>query len=130
MVSLVIDANNWPKTMEILEENLRGDIGVKWVPLSFVVRSEKGVAPSSVEPETSFSSAEDEMGARALILEGGLRTVTFKTDIMKVWGLISVITRYLDCWTYIKSAQRTRDGRKAYRDLWGNFSGPDISPAV
>ena len=48
------------------------------------------------EPETSFLSAEDEMVARAPILEGGLRNVTFNTDMMKVWGLISMITRDLD----------------------------------
>ena len=66
----------------------------------------------------SISSAEYDMVARAPILEGGLRTVTFKKDTMKVWGMISVITRDLDCWTYVKSDQRTRDGRKAYRDLW------------
>ena len=64
---------------------------------------------------------------RAPILEGGLRTVTFKTDNMKVWGLISAITRDFDCWTYVKLDQRTRDGRKAYRDLWVNFLGPDNS---
>ena len=33
VVSLVIDALNWPKTMEILEEYRRGHIGVKGVPL-------------------------------------------------------------------------------------------------
>ena len=48
------------------------------------------------EPETSFLSVEDDMVACAPIIEGGLRNVTFKTDMMKVWGLISVITRYLD----------------------------------
>ena len=36
--SLVIDANNWPKTMEILEDYLRGNIGVKGLPLFHVVR--------------------------------------------------------------------------------------------
>ena len=48
------------------------------------------------EPETSFLSAEDEIVARAPILEGGTRTVTFKTDMIKFWGMISMITRYLD----------------------------------
>ena len=33
VVSLAIDANNWPKTMESLEEYLRGHIVVKGVPL-------------------------------------------------------------------------------------------------
>ena len=61
-----------------------------------MARSEEAVDPSLDEPETSFLSSEYEMVACAPILEGGLRTVTFKTDMMKVWGLISVITRYLD----------------------------------
>ena len=97
VVSPVIYANNWLKTMEILEEYLREHIGVKGVPLSYVVRYEEVVAPSLDEPETSFSSAEDEMVACAPIVEGGLRTVTFKTYMMKVWGVIFVITRDLDC---------------------------------
>ena len=54
------------------------------------------MAPILDEPETSFSSAEDDMVVCLPILEGVLRTVTFKTDIMKVWGLIYVITRDLD----------------------------------
>ena len=77
------------------------------------------------EPDTSFSSVENEMVERAPILEGDLRTVTFKTDMMKVWGMIYVITRDLYCWTYVKSVQRTRNGRKYYHDLWDNFFGPD-----
>ena len=40
LVSPVIDANDWPKTIECLEEYLRVDIGVKGVPLYYVVRSE------------------------------------------------------------------------------------------
>ena len=82
--------------MESLEEYRRGHIGVKGVPLSYVVRSKEAVGPSSYKPDTSFSSAEDEMVACTPILEGGLRTVTFKTDMMKVWGLISAIMRDLD----------------------------------
>ena len=73
-----------------------GHIGIKGVPISYVVRSEEAVYPILDKPETSFLSAEYEMVTRAPILEGGLRTVTFKTDMMKVWGLISVITRDLD----------------------------------
>ena len=114
--------------MESLGDYLMGRIGVKEVPLSYVVRSEVMVAPSVNEPETSFSSAKDEMVAHAPILEGGLRTVTFKTDMMKVLGVISTITRNIACWTYFKSSHRTRDGRKAYRDLWDYFLGPDKAP--
>ena len=86
--------------MESLEEYLRGDIGVKWVLLSYVVRSKEAVDPSLHEPETRFLSDEDEMVSRAPIIEGGLRTITFKTYLMKVWRLIYVITGDLYCWTY------------------------------
>ena len=82
-----------------------------------MVRANAVVTPSLDEPVASFSSAEYEMVARAPILEGGLRTATFKTDMMKDWGMISAITRDLDCWTYVKAAQNTRDGSKSYRDL-------------
>ena len=67
-----------------------------------MVRSKEVVAPSLDKPETSFLSAEDEMVVCAPILERGLIAVSFKTDMMKVWGMISVITIYLDCWTYAK----------------------------
>ena len=72
------------------------------MPLSYVVIYEEAVAPSLDEPETRFLLDEDEMVACAPIIEGGMRTVTFKKGMMKVWGLISVITRDLDCWTYVK----------------------------
>ena len=97
LVSPVIDVKKWPKTMENLEEYLRGHIGVKGVRLSYVARSKEAVAPSLEEPDTRFLSAKDEMVAHAPILEGGLRNVTFKTDMMTLWGLISTITRYLGC---------------------------------
>ena len=82
--------------MESLEEYRRGHIGVKGVPISYVVRSKEAVAPILDEPETSFYSDKDEMVALTPIIEGGLRTVTFKIDMMKFWGLVSVITRDLD----------------------------------
>ena len=90
-----------------------------------MVRYEEAVAPSFDEPDTSFSSAEDEMVVRAPIIDGGLKTVTFKTDMMKLLRMISVISRELNCWTYVKSSQRTRDARKAYRELWDHLLGPD-----
>ena len=58
---------------------LMRDILVTGVPLSYVFISKEVVSSSLDEPETSFLSAENEMVARAPILEGGLRTVNFKT---------------------------------------------------
>ena len=58
LVSPVIDAKNWSKTMDSLEEYLSGNIGVKRVPLYYVVRYEEAVAPSLDEPATRFLSDE------------------------------------------------------------------------
>ena len=124
LVSPVIDAKNCTKTMESLEEYTRGNIGVKGVVLYYVERYKEAVAPSFDEPETSFFSAEDEMVAFISIIEGGLRTLTFKIDMMKVWGMISMITIELDFWNYVKSALRKRDGWKAYRENRGTGNSP------
>ena len=87
--------------------------------------SKEAVVPLLGVPVMSFSPAEYEMVARVPIIEGGLRTLTFKTDIIKVWGMISAITIDLDCWTYVKSVHSKRDVRKACRDLWDHFLGTD-----
>ena len=88
--------------MECLEEYLRRHIGVKGVPLSYVVIYKEAVAPSLDVPATIFLSVKYEMVARSPIIEGGLRTVTFKKYMMKVWGIITVIMRDLECCTYGK----------------------------
>ena len=54
MVSPVIDAKNWTKTMEILEDCLKVNIGVKGVPLSYVVISKEALDPNLDEHDTSF----------------------------------------------------------------------------
>jgi hypothetical protein len=35
------------------------------------------------------------------------------------------ITRAHDCWTYVKPAQRNKDGRRAFLLLWNHFLGPN-----
>ena len=102
LVSPVIDIKNCLKTMESLEEYLRGHIVVRGVPLYYVVISEEAVTPSLYEPETSFSSAEYEMVAHAPIIEGGLMTITFNIHMMEFWGLIYTITGDLEFWNDVK----------------------------
>ena len=43
----------------------------------------------------------------------------------KVWDIISKITRDHSAWTYVKPAQKTRDGRMAYNGLYQHFLGPN-----
>ena len=58
---------------------------------------------------------------------GGARTPdpTFLVNRAKVWEIIACITREHTCWTYVKPAQRTRDGRMAYLALYTHFLGPN-----
>ena len=43
----------------------------------------------------------------------------------KVWEIIAIITCDQSCWTYVKPAQRTRDGRMAFEGLYKHFLGPN-----
>jgi hypothetical protein len=43
----------------------------------------------------------------------------------KVYEIIAKITRDHPCWTYVKPAQRTRDGHMAYLGLYQHFLGPN-----
>jgi hypothetical protein len=42
----------------------------------------------------------------------------------KVWDIISRMTRKDASWTYVKPAQKTRDGRMAYLGLYNHYLGP------
>jgi hypothetical protein len=40
---------------------------------------------------------------------------------MEVWSYMANITRAHDCWTYVKPAQRTKDGRRTFLLIWNHF---------
>jgi hypothetical protein len=124
----VINAKDWPKTMEAIHEYLRSYLGDKMIPLAYVVRKDEAVP--TVEPEGGYATVQDEMIARAphfRISATGVRNPdqTFLVNRQKVWEIIAHITRENSCWTYVKDAQRTRDGRKAYLSLWTHYLGPN-----
>ena len=50
-------------------------------------------------------------------------TPTYMTDRARVWELISELCRDQDCWSYVRPAQRTRDGRLAFTGLKGHYLG-------
>jgi hypothetical protein len=124
----VINAKDWPKTMEAIHGYLRSYLGDKMIPLAYVVRKDEAVP--TVEPEGGYTTVQDEMIARAphfRISATGVRNPdpTFLVNRQKVWEIIAHITRENSCWTYVKDAQRTRDGRKAYLLLWTHYLGPN-----
>jgi hypothetical protein len=69
---------------------------------------------------------QDEMIARSPHVDAaGNPTSSFIADRQKVWDLISSITRDKDCWTYVKPAQRARNGRMAFMGLHNRYLGPN-----
>ena len=124
----LINPKDWTKTMEALEEYLCGNLGVTKILLSYVVRDSRDV---TADPAGGWPSQQDEMIGRAPILsmEVGVaaetKTPTFLTDNQRVWELLSSITCKQECWTYIKVAQRARDGRAAFLALKNHYLGPN-----
>ena len=119
----IINMKDWPKTMEAIVELLRGNLGVTGIPLAYVVREDEAVG---ADPVDGWDTQQDEMIGRAPIVNAaGNRTDTFITDNQRTWVIISEITRDKECWTYVKVAQRTRDGRMAFWSLYNHYLGPN-----
>ena len=117
-----IDSKDWPRTMEGLEEYLRGCLGVDGTPLAYVIRDDPEVPPINLVD--TFATHQDELIARAPHRDAaGNFTATFLSDRSKVWELLSNLTRDKDCWTYVRPAQRSRDGRMAFLALKNHFLG-------
>ena len=70
---------------------------------------------------------QDELIDRAPIRVGNAGNAAYTDDYLadrsKVWELISDITRYQDCRSYVRPAQRTRDGRLAFLGLKNHYLG-------
>ena len=60
----VINAKDWPKMMEMIEEYLRSYLGERKIPLAYVVRKTVAI-PDGVDPPTNYHTIQDEMIARA-----------------------------------------------------------------
>lgn len=116
--------------MESIEEYLRSYLGERKIPLAYVIRKDDAI-PIGVDPPTNCPTKQDEMIARAphfTIDDDGTRTpdpVYLVKNREKVWDIILKITRDHSSWTYVKPAQRTRDGRMAFNALYQHFLGPN-----
>ena len=123
----LINDKDWPKTMEGLQEYLRSCLGVTKIPLAYVIRDTMIVPTAADDPPDNYATDIDEMIARAPIrnaADNGF-TAHYLTDREAVWDKISNLTRDQQCWTYIKPAQRARDGRDAYLRLFDHYLGPN-----
>jgi hypothetical protein len=121
-----IDAKDWPRTIDSLEEYLRGCLGVTKIPLAYVIRATIAVTAEATDPQANYVSKQDELIARAPITVAGHDIATYLSDRARVWELISNLTRDQDCWSYVRPAQRARDSRTAFLGLRGHFLGANV----
>ena len=116
-----INDKDWAGTFEAIDEWLRRCLGeFSKIPLAYVVWDNEAITPDPVAPVT-WPSRGDEMIGRA---PHGEETY-FPADNVTVWEKLSALTRLHECWTYVRPAQRTRNGRKAYRALKNHYLGPN-----
>jgi hypothetical protein len=119
-----ISSKDWPRTMESILDYFRSYLGETGIPLAYVIRKDIAVKPSIEDNELNYHTKQEEMIARAPIVdENGNFTLVYIADRTKVWELIATMCREQECWTYVKPAQRQRDGRKAYWDLFNHYLG-------
>ena len=114
-----IDAKDWPKTIEGLTEFLDGYLGETKIPLGYVIRKSVEL-PEGADPSDEYPTIAAEMIRRA-----PHGTAVYRADNRKVWDIIAAITRTEDCWTYVKPAQRTHNGRDAFYMLYDHYLGPN-----
>jgi hypothetical protein len=89
------------------------------VPLANIIRENVEIPPET-DPSEGYITVADEMIARA-----PHGNQAYANDSMEVWRYMANITRAHDCWTYVKPAQCTKDGRHSFLLLWDHFFGPN-----
>jgi hypothetical protein len=114
----IINEKDWPRTMEVVREFFGSFLVESGVPLAYVVRENVEIPPGTDPSEGCITVAEE------MISHAPHGNQAYENDSMEVWSYMANITRAHDCWTYVKPAQRTKDGRCAFLLLWNHFLGP------
>jgi hypothetical protein len=105
--------------MDTIREFFGSVLGETGVPLAYVVRENVKIPPGT-DPSEGYIKVAEEMIASAL--HGNQ---AYANDAMEVWSYMVNITRAHDFWTYVKPAQRTKDGIHAFLLLRDHFHGPN-----
>ena len=120
-----IDDKDWPRTIESIEEYLAECLGVTKIPLAYVIRDT--IEPVDA-PAAGWPTHQHEMIGRSPIVVNAqavpvVYTEHYMTDNTTVWSKIAAMTRDHECWTYVRSFQRAKDGRSAFKALHTHFLG-------
>ena len=120
---------NWPDTIEAMEEHLKSVLGRDGITLAWITRQERQVKPAGEDPTSNYQTRQEELIMRAPHLERvnqvEQQTASYNADNEAVWEIIAQWTRTTECWTYVRPAQRTRDGRLAFKNLKEHYLGPN-----
>ena len=90
-----LDEKDWPHTIEAIEEWFRGCLGDSLkIPLAYVIMTDEDPAG---DPAAGWTSKADKLIGRAPIRVGGNPLRNFLADNIKVWELLSGLTRKHTC---------------------------------
>lgn len=120
--ALEINPRDWPRTIDAIEEWLCGCLGVTTIPLAYVVRPDNEVP--AIDPAGGYDSCLNELIIQAPIRDNaGDFTASYLADRTLVWEKMLELTREHECWSYVRPAQRSQDGRLAYNGLRSHYLG-------
>jgi len=115
-----IDFKNWPRSMESLENYIRGHMGVDKTPLSYTIRTELFPPRATDDPTfgvagSVYSSIDEEIIGRHRIVDQSVATLAleehekvgpfdeqFRTDNTRLWELLSNILADTDANVVLK----------------------------
>ena len=105
------------KAMDLLPSHLRDRLGVRKVPLSYVIRDDEAPAPIGNLAPDKATAAEYTSIAEELIACVPLSGDQYNEDNAKVFQIIQDMVNGTSFESSIKAHQRRRDGRAAYLAL-------------
>ena len=87
-----IDAKNWPKTIDALQDYFSCVLGETKAPLAYVIRDTADVPPKAGDAATNYNTPENEMIARVPHQNtNGVDLPTYIHGRSKVWQTMAVI---------------------------------------
>ena len=117
---LELNSKDWPRTIESINEWLKGCLGVSKIPLAYMI-CEKEVPDQANDLPGNYTMIQEELIMWAPVrTANGAYTPTF-LDRATIWEKLSGLTREHDCWTYVHPAQCTRDGHLRYISLKSHY---------
>jgi len=136
-----IDFKNWAKTMDSLDQWVRGHCGVDNSSLGYVIRKPEDLSaddPPMGAADSIHMSHDDEVVERHWIVNQASATRTLKqqeksgpftenylSDRKRVWDLLSSLLGETDTSAIIKPFKDKCDGRGAFLAVWDHYLGPN-----